>query len=134
MQPPPPSPAALRAGREWQERAERDLAVAQQVLTSTPPFPDMAVYHTQQAAEKSLKAYLTAYGAAFRRTHDLVELLAECRALDSRFAPFAPAAQTLTPYATRFRYPGGPLVPPIAEAQQAVQLADSVVRFVRQQL
>ena len=70
------------------------------------------MYHAQQAAEKSLKAHLTAHGAGFRRTHDLVELLGQCRSTDARFAQFSLAAPMLTPYASRFRYPGGPLVPP----------------------
>jgi HEPN domain-containing protein len=93
MQPPPPNPAALRAGRRWQDRAERDLEMARQLLGSTPPYPDGAVYHAQPAAEKSLKAFLTAQGASFRRTHDLVELLGQCRPIDGRFAQFASATQ-----------------------------------------
>jgi HEPN domain-containing protein len=92
----------------------------------------MAVYHAHQAAEKSMKAYLTARGASFRRTHDLVELLGQCRSSDGGFTQFAAGAQTLTPYASRFRYPGGPLVPPTGEAQEAVVLAEAIVLFVRQ--
>ncbi len=134
MQPPAPDPAALRAGREWQDRAERDLEAARQLLGGSPPFPDIAVYHAQQAAEKALKAYLTACGATFRRTHDLVELLGQCQGLDGRFGQLAAAAQMLTPYASRFRYPGGPLTPPVAEAKQAIVLAATIVTFVRQQL
>ncbi|HEV8634651.1 MAG TPA: hypothetical protein VG370_10505 [Chloroflexota bacterium] len=37
-----------------------------------------------QAGEKALKGYLTLHGAPFRPTHDLIELLAQCQALDAR--------------------------------------------------
>jgi HEPN domain-containing protein len=130
----PPSAAALQEAREWLERAERDLAVTRQVLAGTPPLPDMAAYHAQQAAEKAFKAFLTVRNTPFRRTHDLVELQAQCEALDTAFSRFLAAAQALNPYATRFRYPGGPLAPPLAEAQQALQLAEGVVSFVQRQI
>lgn len=59
-------------------------------------------------------------------------LLAACQALDGGFGAHLIAAQTLTPYATRYRYPdfGSGLEPPETEARQAVQLADTIVRFV----
>jgi hypothetical protein len=40
------------------DKAERDLASALRLLEGEPPFPDTAVYHCQQAAEKALKAFL----------------------------------------------------------------------------
>jgi HEPN domain len=38
------------------------------------PYLDTAVYHCQQAAEKALKAFLTARDIAFEKTHNLVAL------------------------------------------------------------
>ena len=46
----------------------------------------------------------------------------------------AALAQTLDPYATRFRYPGGPLAPPVSEAETALRLAEQIVNFVRARL
>lgn len=60
----------------------------------------MTAYHGQQAAEKALKAFLTLRGTPFRLTHDLVELLAQCQALDAGVVRLTAAAQTLSPYAT----------------------------------
>ncbi len=100
----------------------------------SPSLPDMAAYHAQQAAEKALKAFLTLQSVPFRRTHDLVELQAQCAALDEHFSRFLDTAQQLNPYATRFRYPGGPLAPPLVEAQQALQVAEQVVAFVKLRL
>lgn len=130
----PPSAATLQEAREWLVRAERDLLVARRVLAGPPLLPDMAAYHAQQATEKALKAYLTVRSVPFRRTHDLVELQAQCAALDRDFNRFLDAAQQLNPYATGFRYPGGPLVPPLTEAQQALEIAEQVVAFVQQRL
>jgi HEPN domain-containing protein len=131
---PPPSPRL--AAQRWLERAERDLAAARLTLGAAPPLLEMAAYHAQQAAEKALKGFLVRHGQAAPKVHDLVPLLAACQALEARFGAFLAAAQALTPYATRFRYPdvGGPLEPPRAEAEQAVRLAERIVGFVQQRL
>lgn len=134
MPPQPPSAGTLQEAREWLARAERDLQAARGALRDTPPLPEMTAYHAQQAAEKALKAFLTLRSTPFRQTHDLEELQRQCQTLHPGFAPFGAAAQLLAPYATKFRYPGGPLAPPEREAQQALQEAEGMVRFVRQQL
>lgn len=127
-------PDPLREAQEWLIRAERDLLVAQRALQGPTILGEAAVYHAQQAAEKALKAFLAAHNRALRRTHDLVELVTECEALDPAFARLLNAARVLTPYAVRFRYPGGPLEPSVAEARQALEFAQEIVSVVRQQL
>jgi len=128
----PPSPGAIREAREWLARAERDLQARQNELNAAVPLPETSAYHAQQAAEKSMKAFLTAHSVPFQYTHDLVQLQAQCEAFESSFAGFLSAAQALNPYATLFRYPGGPLTPPEAETQHTLHLADGIVRCVRQ--
>src|SRR5262249_4927978 len=98
------------------------------------PLPDAGAYHAQQAAEKALKGFLVAHATAFPLTHALERLRRLCENLDPNFARFIDAAQTLSPYATRFRYPGGPLEPPVPEAQEAIKLAGEIVEFVRKRL
>lgn len=97
-------------------------------------MPEISAYHSQQAAEKSLKAFLSVSSVPFAHTHDLVQLEAQCESVDPAFAEFIHAAQILTPYATLFRYPGGPLEPPLMEAENALQLARELLDFVRQRL
>ena len=127
-------PSALAEAREWLARADQDLQVARLVMQAEQPVLAAVAYHAQQAAEKGLKAFLAARSAVFRPTHNLEELLAQCVAIDAGFAQFRATAQTLTPYATRFRYPGGPLEPPAADAQRGLQLAEDLVRFIRGRL
>ncbi|WP_374237532.1 MULTISPECIES: HEPN domain-containing protein [unclassified Thiocapsa] len=70
--------AAVLVGA-WIAKAERDLASASpRLLDGTPPYPDTAVYHCQQAGEKALKAFLAAHGRHIRRVHDLVLLIDTC--------------------------------------------------------
>ena len=79
-----PSEARARESREWLAKADEDLASAR-VLIGSGHFAN-ALFFCQQAAEKSLKAFLTWHERAFRRTHDLEELGEACRAVDSTLA------------------------------------------------
>lgn len=76
-----PSPRALREAQEWLARAERDLQAAQNELMAAHPLPEISAYHAQQAAEKAMKAFLTAHSVPFSYTHDLVQLQAQCDAI-----------------------------------------------------
>jgi HEPN domain-containing protein len=127
-------PSALAEAREWLARADEDLAATQRLIQTPPPLIGIASYHAQQAAEKALKAFLAAHDTAFRPTHNLEELLPLCVAIDASLGRFAITARTLTPYATRFRYPGGPLAPTQAEGELALQQAADLVEFVHGQL
>jgi HEPN domain-containing protein len=127
-------PEALEEARDWFVRAERDAVTSAQLLSGSPPLLDGVVYHSQQSAEKALKAFLTAHDRPFPRTHDLERLHRMCLAIEPAFGRFALAVQTLNPYATQFRYPGGPIEPPIGEAQRAFQLASEILAFVSQLL
>lgn len=121
---------------EWFGRAERDLTAARKLLRLAEPLTDIVVFHAHQAAEKALKAFLVRNRTPFSRTHELPALLAECRRLNKDFNRLKAAADTLNPYATRFRYPqlGMPLAPPLEEARAAVDLARDVFVFVQHRI
>jgi HEPN domain-containing protein len=127
-------PSALAEAREWLARAEQDVQATRVVLAAPTPLPAIAAYHSQQAGEKALKAFLAAHNVAFRPTHNVNELLAQCITIDPDFVRFTVAAQTLTPYATRFRYPGSVLEPSMNEAATAEILASQLLQFARQKL
>jgi HEPN domain-containing protein len=74
-------------------------------LLDTPSVPDDVVgFHAQQAIEKLLKALLSHRRVAFRRTHDLTELL-DLLALDGvTIPPQIAEVRQLGPYAAELRY------------------------------
>jgi HEPN domain-containing protein len=84
--------------------AERD-AQAFRKLADDPTLHDsLAGFHAQQAVEKALKAVLAHAGVAFRRTHDIAELL---DLLDDCGLPapsHADRLDELNPYAVEMRY------------------------------
>ena len=100
---------------------------------ATPPKRRAAVCHAQQAAEKALKAYLTFRDQPFDLTHRLPLLIDVCAGLDPRFGEWREVAELLTPYATRFRYPGPPGTPQVPDADEvdeAIHRSRSLFAFV----
>jgi HEPN domain-containing protein len=62
--------------REWIRKAEADWNSAGLLFRARKhPNYDGACFHTQECAEKYLKARLEEAGIAFGKTHDLEELL-----------------------------------------------------------
>ena len=124
--------APVSEARAWMVKAWRDLETARRAATGEPPFYDIAVYHCQQAAEKAVKAFLVQHGKPYEKTHDIEVLVDLAGELDPRFSKLADAADALTPYATRFRYPNATFaVEPLPmEYNEAQQHAQSVYDFV----
>jgi HEPN domain-containing protein len=90
------NPDDAKAGetREWLDKASEDLASAR-VLAGSGHFAN-ALFFCQQAAEKSLKAFLTWHERPFRRTHDLEELGQACAAIDGALVPLLEEADVLS--------------------------------------
>ena len=112
-------PNDMMNAEPWFEHADRDLQVAVLALDADPMLGGAVAFHAQQAAEKALKGFLTAYGIAFPKTHELEGLVVRCTAIEPEFQKFMVAASILTPYATEFRYPGGRLEPAETETRAA---------------
>ncbi|MBI2864935.1 MAG: HEPN domain-containing protein [Chloroflexi bacterium] len=126
--------ARLAETREWVHKAALDLRAAEFDLTSEPPLTSDIVFHCQQLAEKSLKAFLTWHDQPFRKTHNLVEIGQQCTTIDPALEDTARRAATLTEYAWRFRYPGEPKEPSVSEAKKALALAREVYQAVLSRL
>lgn len=122
--------AKLHEIRHWMIKARHDLGSARRLMAGEEPYLDTAVYHCQQAAEKALKAYLTLQDAPFQKVHDLAVLIEQCISIDRDFEQLIGISDTLTPYATAFRYPGDILEPDRADAEEALKLAERVVDFI----
>jgi HEPN domain-containing protein len=118
----------------WLRKADDDLRSAQVDLAADPPLIEDALFHCQQAAEKSMKAFLTAHDATFRKTHDLDELAAACGTIDASLNDALDPARDLTVFAWAFRYPGSDEPPPEAEAHESLALAQTTVGVIRETL
>lgn len=110
--------------RGWLSKATNDLRGARIDLEADPPLIEDALFHCQQAAEKSLKALLTSHDNPFKKTHDLDELGSACLALDAGLSESLLSVSTLTVFAWEFRYPGDAQVPSMHEAREYLDIAN----------
>ena len=120
----------------WLKKAVSDLRTAR-LGFETPDGPlDTAIYHCQQTAEKSVKAFLTLHSLAFDKTHDIAKLVSQAAAVEPCFSELEDAAEELTPYAVLYRYPGeqGFIEPSRDELESALKTAERFVEFVRKRL
>jgi HEPN domain-containing protein len=114
--------------REWLTKGWHDLQTARITASAADGPLDTAIYHCQQAAEKSVKGWLTANNVPFERTHDVRRLIKQAVGVLPAFSKFAHAAEVLTPYVSAFRYPGltNDPMPSRIEFDEALQHAQSI--------
>lgn len=115
--------------RGWLRVAHDDLAAARVLLTDEALPARMACFHAQQAAEKALKASLVHAAIQFRKTHDLVVLVAlQPELVRSEVSEID--LQGLQQWAVDARYPAD--LPDITsrEAAAVVAIADRIVAAV----
>jgi|SRR5271157_474361 len=122
-----PENARLQDVRAWLSKAELDLkAAAHEMSAPAEGLWGDVMFHSQQAAEKALKAFLSWHDVPFRKTHNLEELGQQCVVLDSTLGPVADQAAPLSEYAWKFRYPGENDEPDRAESEEALAAARKV--------
>jgi HEPN domain-containing protein len=89
----------------WLAKARNDiLTIENNVAGSRVPW-DTVCFHAQQAAEKTLNAFLIFHGRAVARTQDLVVLLSACAEIDPKLGSLERDCQELNSYAVSARYP-----------------------------
>jgi HEPN domain-containing protein len=92
--------------KEWFQHARNDLIVAKHALEDLYPRQvEISCFHCQQAAEKSLKAYLLSCGIEPPRVHNLRLLCQICMRQDASFETMLAPCSDLTPYGVEARYP-----------------------------
>ncbi len=116
--------------RQWLLKAEEDFNAAKSLLACGESFLSTVCFHSQQAAEKYLKAFLTYHQAEFPKTHDIDELLDLIAPTDSKLSESLRDVIVLTHYGVDVRYPGDFPNVTSSDAQQAIQMAEKVRRFV----
>ncbi|MBA3945958.1 MAG: HEPN domain-containing protein [Herpetosiphonaceae bacterium] len=116
---------------EWISKAEGDFATSGRELRArNHPNYDAACFHSQQMAEKYLKAVLQEDGKPVPRIHNLVELLGLCLLMHPTWEMLRSELMLLDQYAVRFRYPGEEA--DRIEAGAALKAATVIRRFLRQ--
>jgi HEPN domain-containing protein len=127
-------PEARSEGRRWLAQADNDLAFAE--LATRERFFAQACFHSQQAAEKALKAFLYAHGAEEVRGYSVADLGAECAGIDADFGPLRSRAAPLDRFYLTARYPNslpGSIPAEVfveSDARQALEMARAVLAAV----
>ena len=115
--------------RSWIAYAEDDFKAAKTLLSLKKPILAAVCFHTQQCAEKYLKALLILKDVGFPKSHDLSTLNTLCNQ-NGILTGFDPQQLAdLTKYAVQARYPGSQPTP--EEAKEAIEIAKTVRRFAR---
>ncbi len=118
--------------KDWLVFAERDLKAATILIYSQEPILPIALYLTQQCAEKSLKAFLVFKKIAPDKIHDLTRLINQCTKIDQEFNRLLTCALELHPYVSGTRYPDSFLpMMDLSLAMSAIRSATNILEFVK---
>ncbi len=119
---------------KWLIKANNDLKVAENemALPKENMVTDAICFHSQQAVEKYLKAFLIFKGEDFKKSHNLEYLLEICAQLEKDFSQID--LGNLSFYAVEVRYPDDFYIPTENEAQECLNIARNVKDFVLKKL
>jgi HEPN domain-containing protein len=126
-----PDELLRKEAAQWLRQAAKDRNAAHILME---PEPSRSVFHSQQAAEKAAKAFLTFRQIPFRKTHDLTDLGSQCASIDPSLEPILREVAKLTDYASAFRYPDAPYEPDTAEAAGAFAIATKLCDAIRRRI
>ncbi len=118
--------------REWLNRARSNLAMARNRVPDA--YLEDLCFEAQQAAEKAVKAVMISRNIDFPYVHNLALLLSMLEEDGETVPNPVRRAVRLTPYAVDTRYPG--LSNPVEEQEymDAVEIAETVVRWAEDRL
>jgi HEPN domain-containing protein len=116
--------------RAWLVKAEHDLGSARKLAEGPDPYLDTAPYHCQQPAEKAVKGLLVFFGESFEKVHNIPVLINQGIPHASELAELLYSAESLTPYATLYRYPDVLIEPDPQEYEEAIAHAERIYTAV----
>lgn len=119
---------------QWVEIADEDLKFAKHgfSISSRVPFRIIA-FHSQQCAEKYLKAFLVFHKIDFPYTHNITTLIDLCSEIDETLEELRDS-EILTSFATANRYPSEYRKLKKNDALNSVKLAEKVKSAIRKRL
>jgi HEPN domain-containing protein len=115
--------------RSLLDLAERDFRAMKLLATGAGIDDSVVGFHAQQTVEKALKAVLAHAAVAFRRTHDIAELLDLLADSGQVPPPAADFLDELTPYAVNYRY--GLIEPRGLDRPAALAAIEAVLRWAQ---
>ena len=128
----------MAEGSRWMRQSEQDLSDAR--LSMEYERYNLACFMAQQCGEKAVKGYLYARGAEDVWGNSLADLCEDAKYFEMLFDVLKSRAIFLVKYYELTRYPsflpGG--IPSevfdVLEAERAIELAEEVVRFVKERM
>ena len=120
--------------KAWITKAEKDLLSVEHELSFDNPVTESICFHSQQATEKFLKAYLVKHQIFFTKTHKIIDLLELCSTVDKSFKSELEDADNLTDYAVEIRYPDVWFEPSLEQAKESLNIANKVKTFALERL
>lgn len=119
----------------WLKKASSDLLISKRLFSlNEEELLDGVVYHTQQCAEKSFKAYLSFKKHSLEKTHNLVLLTKLCSTYDDEFNSLLKLAAILNPYSVKFRYPDDIMLPDVEDVKEAILFSENIFKFVQKKI
>jgi HEPN domain-containing protein len=114
---------------DWMRHAANDLISARHLFEDLyPKQTEIAAFHSQQCAEKALKAFLFANNIDPPRIHNLNRLCELCKNIDEGFSKIEIICANLNPFSAEIRYPNELAADePVAKA--AIEDAQNVYDF-----
>ncbi|MBI3162438.1 MAG: HEPN domain-containing protein [Chloroflexi bacterium] len=115
--------------RRVADHAEDDFNSVQKLIRGKKPTLYGACFHSQQCAEKYMKAMLVFKGKRFPKTHDLIDINKLLRQNEIEMGLTEDMLKLLSSYAVRARYDAEYLE--MADAKEAFNVAKSIRKFSR---
>jgi len=136
------APSAVREGsglppestQDWLARAAEDLLTIENSLSGQRVPWGAVCFHSQQAAEKYLKALVIQRFIRPPRTHDLAELVGAARGAGYDLPDFTEECEALKDYAIDVRYPENVPIPDEARGRIVLAAAQRIIAAVQRDL
>lgn len=119
---------------EWISYGVSDLRLARLAASDPSIRREQVCFHTQQAAEKAIKAVLLSQEIQFPLTHDIEELLEIAESKGIELPEGVREAGLLTPYAVETRYPGSWFEISEADLKEALRIADLTIAWANEKI
>lgn len=121
--------------QKWLYIARTELNTAKALQELGLEHASTVLFLCQQVAEKSIKAYLILKKKKPKKTHEIKDLALLLNTSDKHFNALLDKADSLSPYAIRFRYPQLDEKPiSVQNIKHALKIAEEVYESIIQKI